>query len=103
MLDGVTLRTRSSGATIVGERLEAEALRLADEIVVCHGGEGVSTRATLPDRSGRLPARLRAFFARMLGHDFSGVRIHCGAHAAEFADKVGAAAFAVGRDVGFGA
>jgi hypothetical protein len=37
------------------------------------------------------------------GHDFSEVRVHTGAHAADSARAVGASAYTVGRDIVFGA
>lgn len=45
----------------------------------------------------------RAFFEPRFGHDFSQVRVHTDAMAAETAQAVGARAFTVGRDVVFGA
>ncbi len=49
-----------------------------------------------------LPASERDFFEPRFGHDFSQVRIHSGALAAEMARAVNAEAFTVGRDVVFG-
>jgi hypothetical protein len=45
----------------------------------------------------------RAFMQDRLGHDFRGVRIHTGEHAATAAQAVDARAFTVGSDVVFGA
>ncbi len=45
----------------------------------------------------------RAFFEPRFGHDFSQVRVHTDARAAESARAVGALAYTVGRDVVFGA
>jgi hypothetical protein len=50
-----------------------------------------------------LPATPRAFFEPRFGYDFSPVRIHTDARAAEAARAVQARAFTVGRDVVFGA
>jgi hypothetical protein len=49
-----------------------------------------------------LGERDRAFFERRFGHDFSNVRVHTGASAAESARAVGAAGYTVGRQVVFG-
>jgi hypothetical protein len=54
--------------------------------------------------SGRpLDAGTRAFMEPRFGHDFSGVRVHTDAKAAESAQAVNALAYTVGRDVVFGA
>lgn len=50
-----------------------------------------------------LDASVRGFMEPRFGHDFSNVRIHTDSHAAETAQSVSALAFAVGRDVVFGA
>ncbi|HET7215755.1 MAG TPA: DUF4157 domain-containing protein [Terriglobia bacterium] len=50
-----------------------------------------------------LDATTRAFFEPRLGHDFSKVRVHTDAKAAESAAAVNAAAYTVGRNVVFGA
>ncbi|WP_457651876.1 eCIS core domain-containing protein, partial [Rhodocaloribacter sp.] len=44
----------------------------------------------------------RSFLEPRFGHDFSRVRIHTGARAAEAARSVNATAFTVGNDVVFG-
>jgi hypothetical protein len=44
----------------------------------------------------------RAFMEPRFGHDFSRVRVHCDARAAESAQSVNALAYTVGRDVTFG-
>lgn len=49
-----------------------------------------------------LPQSLRDFFEPRFGYDFSRVRIHSDARAAESARKLQAKAFTVGRDVIFG-
>jgi hypothetical protein len=49
-----------------------------------------------------LDAATRAFFEPRFGHDFSHVRIHTDARAAESAQAVNALAYTVGRDVTFG-
>lgn len=50
-----------------------------------------------------LDANVRAFMEPRLGHDFSQVRVHADARAAESAHAVNALAYTVGRDVVFGA
>jgi hypothetical protein len=49
-----------------------------------------------------LDAAARAFLEPRFGHDFSGVRLHTDAKAAESARAVNALAYTVGRDVVFG-
>jgi hypothetical protein len=49
-----------------------------------------------------LAPETRAFFEPRFGHDFSGVRIHTGAYAAESARAVNALAYTVGREIVFG-
>lgn len=51
----------------------------------------------------RLPDTLRSFFGPRFGYDFSQVRIHSDAHAAESARSLNARAFTMGRDIVFGA
>src|SRR5258706_11911466 len=50
-----------------------------------------------------LDAGTQAFMESRFGHDFSQVRVHTDARAAESAREVNALAFTVGRDVVFGA
>lgn len=50
-----------------------------------------------------LDVATRAFMAPRFGHDFSRVRVHSDAKAAESAEAVNALAYTVGRDVVFGA
>jgi hypothetical protein len=50
-----------------------------------------------------LNAETRAYFEPRFAHDFSGVRVHTDAKAAESARAVNANAYAVGRDIVFGA
>lgn len=49
-----------------------------------------------------LPDSTRAFFEPRFGHDFSQVRVHADAKAADTAQAVRAKAFTVGRDIVFG-
>jgi Domain of unknown function (DUF4157) len=64
---------------------------------------GESGLQTLPGRGQALAQPLREFFEPRFGCDFGGVRIHTGARAAAMAESLQARAFAVGRDVVFGA
>lgn len=50
-----------------------------------------------------LPESVRAFFEPRFGYDFSQVRVHTDARAAESARAVNALAYTVGRDIMFGA
>jgi hypothetical protein len=50
-----------------------------------------------------LESTTRAFFEPRFDHDFSGVRVHADAKAAESARSVNALAYTIGRDVVFGA
>ncbi|HEX4696950.1 MAG TPA: DUF4157 domain-containing protein [Candidatus Udaeobacter sp.] len=50
-----------------------------------------------------LDVSTRAFMEPRFGHDFSGVRIHTDARAAELAGAIQARAFAVGQEIVFGA
>jgi Domain of unknown function (DUF4157) len=60
-----------------------------------HGGEG------LPSSGHPLEAAARSFLEPRLGFDFSRVRIHDDASAAESAGRVHALAYTVGRDIVF--
>src|SRR5689334_21018292 len=50
-----------------------------------------------------LASSTRTFMEPRFGHDFSGVRVHTDARAAESARAVGALAYTVGQDIVFGA
>jgi hypothetical protein len=56
-----------------------------------------------PDSGRPLPESVRTFFEPRLGYDFSGVRVHTDAKAAESAWAVNARAYTVGRNIVFGA
>jgi hypothetical protein len=56
-----------------------------------------------PGAGQPLPESERAFFEPRFGRDFSGVRVHAGGRAAEFAQSVSARAYTLGNDVVFGA
>ena len=59
--------------------------------------------AALPGGGRPLPEEVRAFVEPRFGHDFSAVRVHADAGAAELARSVQARAFTVGEDIVFGA
>lgn len=70
------------------------------------GGDGSAppaVDATLRSPGQPLDAATRAFMEPRFGHDFSHVRVHADAPAAESARSVGALAYTVGSDVVFGA
>ena len=81
-----------------GER-EQELVRAAGESAVSSDAE--ERIAAL--RGGGQPLSAPAFFEPRFGRDFSGVRVHTGAEAAEAAQSVNARAFTVGTNVVFGA
>ncbi len=67
------------------------------------GARGRAAQAPAPASLGlgagvALPARERGYFERRLGADLSGVRVHAESAAAP---RLGARAFAAGRDIGF--
>jgi hypothetical protein len=62
-----------------------------------------SVHAVLGSPGQRLDAATRAFFEPRFGHDFTRVRVHADARAAISAAEVGARAYAVGKDIVFGA
>jgi Domain of unknown function (DUF4157) len=67
------------------------------------GGVPPVVQEVLGSTGRRLDSSTRAFMESRFGHDFSGVKVHTGARAAESAHAVGALAYTVGRDVVFGA
>ncbi len=67
------------------------------------GGAGGADIAAGLGAGRRLPEAVRRDFEPRLGASLAGVRVHTGADAAATARQVGARAFAVGRDVVFGA
>jgi hypothetical protein len=74
------------------KRLAGEAGRAPPEVGDALRGPGAP-----------LDASTRAFMEPRFGHSFADVRVHSGTQAARSADAVGARAYAVGRDVVFGA
>ena len=82
----------------VEELVQADAGPRGASVVSAHAATGIATL-----RGGGRPLPARAFFEWRFGRDFSGVRVHTGAQAAEAAQSVNARAFTVGTDVVFGA
>lgn len=106
-----------------GDRYEQEADRVAERVVASkpmqapHEGKAQVQRKSISDAQTApvadnfiqnlgpgqpLDTATRAFFEPRFGHDFSHVRVHSDARAAEAARAVNARAFTVGRDVVFG-
>jgi hypothetical protein len=89
------------------DRLEQEADRIADQVLATptHPGHGQMDAAREnadagPSGPGRpLEPVLRQDMEQRFGHDFSRVRVHSGAAAA---DALGARAYTVGQDIVFG-
>ena len=72
-----------------------------------HDGAGrgvpVGVHAELARPAASLDGATRTFFEQRFGHDFSTVRVHADASAADSARSVGAQAYTVGDDLVFGA
>ncbi|MCX9012824.1 MAG: DUF4157 domain-containing protein [Candidatus Methanoperedens sp.] len=85
---------------------EDEGMMLQSKEVTGHTlGVKPDTEAQINAISGGgqpLPESVRTFYEPRFGHDFSQVRVHADAKAAEAARAVNARAFTVGRDVVFG-
>jgi peptidoglycan hydrolase-like protein with peptidoglycan-binding domain len=64
--------------------------------------ENDSQIEVLPDRGKPLPEAVRAYFEPRFGLDFSEVRVHEGAQAAESAQAINARAYTTGEDIVFG-
>jgi hypothetical protein len=99
-----------------GDEYEQEADRAADQLTRAPGaqlkrratGQRVSTdvptivHEVLRSSGQPLDAATRTFMEPRFGHDFSQVRVHTDAQAAESARALNALAYTVGRDVVFG-
>ncbi len=114
------LQAKRLGAT-AGEPLEEQADRVADRVMHMRHAPTPAAPASNPGpppAPGAVPAiaaevlrsagrpldrDVRAFMEPRLGHDFSQVRVHDGALGAAAARAVRARAYAVGRDLVFGA
>lgn len=87
-----------------GECATCRAKRLQRRATEGAGPSGVPpiVHEVLRSPGQPLDAETRAFMEPRFGHDFSRVRVHTGARAAESARAVNALAYTVGRDVVFG-
>lgn len=81
------------------EKLQRKAEE-GGELEVTHGIE--SQIESLRGGGQPLPESVRAHFEPRFGHDFSSVRLHTGAGAAQLARSINAKAFTIGRHVAFG-
>ena len=105
------------GVSQIGDRHEGEADRVAKQFTdgpsdqqSVSGTEDTLKPLSKSDSSVNsfggtshsLPQTLRASFERRFGHDFSDVRIHEGASAAESARSLNATAYTLGQDIVFG-
>lgn len=89
-----------------GDEEETEDDIVADETGMpkrMDGGSAVATSVAMPGGLGRpLESGVRDFMEQRIGHDFSQVRIHADATAADSAQRLGAHAYTVGTDIYFG-
>ena len=97
---GPRVQPRHAAKKESGEHLQAERIQARDA--------GGLSAPSIVDEVIRSPGQpldppTRAFMEPRFGHDFSQVRIHTDAKAAESARAVNALAYTVGRDVVFGA
>jgi len=95
------MRTRNPGAFIPPARLGLLSRRAASSFAPSRVPDLVHDVLRSPGQP--LDATTRAFMEPRFGHDFSSVRVHTDAEAAESASAVNALAYTVGRDVVFGA
>jgi hypothetical protein len=84
------------------KRLERESLQRAAVDASSVNGVPPIVHDVLNSSGQALDAGARAFMEPRFGHDFSGVRVHTDARAAESARSVNALAYTVGRNVVFG-
>ena len=89
-----------------GECAECRRKRLALQRRTAHQAKPISVPPIVYEvmRSSGEPLKpaARSFMESRFGHDFSSVRVHTDAKAAESAKAVNALAYTVGRDVVFG-
>ena len=107
---------RAAAVSSSADRAEGEAVRVGRRVAGMPAPAArVSPQARrfenlIPDRQGAddasdgqpLPAPLRRFMEPRFGADFSGVRVHTGASAAQASRQLNAAAFTIGHRVFFG-
>ena len=87
---------------------ERDAERAADKVMASPSidpyasSAGAGKESNTPSAGGApLPHAMRSFFGERFGDDFSGVRLHTDADAADAAQSVDARAFTVGTDIVF--
>ena len=103
----------TGAAADVAQAHENHVEQVADDVLRRLGAPAHSTARRAPQAaasgiaglgSGRaMAADLRPRFEAAFEWDFSGVRLHSGSEAADAAERMGAHAFALGRDLVFGA
>ena len=99
----LSVRSSNKPKLDTNEEEEETVQRKKDAGPAPHRGLGVESLVSGLRSAGQpLPQSLRDFFEPRFGYDFSRVRIHSDACAAESARKLHAKAFTVGRDVVFG-
>ena len=112
-------RTANLKVSEPGDKYEQEGDRVADQVMRMpdsqvqrqeEGGSGPTQRPTrdMPAASSSggtgqpLPESVRSYFEPRFGHDFSKVRVHTDAEAADSAREIGARAYTVGPNVVLG-
>lgn len=99
VIQSLTMTIAEAGAPAAGPSMVTVAGKGADGWAAPGGfAELLSRSAGVP-----LPQRLNQQLGALLGADFSDVRVHTGEAAAQAAAAIHAEAFAVGRDIYFGA
>jgi Zn-dependent peptidase ImmA (M78 family) len=105
--EGLLQRTCTCGSTpgVDGECAECRNTRLQRPALnyAKLETEAPTVRETLSSPGQPLDAATRAYMEPRIGHDFSKVRVHTDAKAAESAQAVHAAAYTIGPDIAFGA
>jgi hypothetical protein len=89
---GALLSSRDSSSTLSRKSVAGES----------RANNNMAHSDLSPGAGQPLPESERAFFEPRFGRDFSGVRVHAGGRAAEFAESVNARAYTIGNNVVFG-
>jgi hypothetical protein len=84
-----------------GKRLQRRAAR--EGVDSFDASADASVSEVLRSQGRPLDGATRSFFESRFGHDFSGVKVHTDARAAESARALNALAYTVGSDIAFGA
>ena len=79
-----------------------QAKRVSEKGISTLSPETQARIATVRQGGAPLPENTRNFFEPRFGQDFSGVRVHADALAADSANSVNARAYTLGRDIVFG-